>query len=661
MECPHDKDLSQLADVVLGSKTCPIKECDPMKCVDRLEENLRLFFQSTLPEALASKRKIEQCGYEDAETSIRSKLGIWYATSFLTGLYLGSEKALLRARMKALAKEALQWHDEAFLTHVLVYFRSPKTEFVQHYTTVLDGGPKTREKFLGFLESLQRYVSEYGTTVRGDGHLKRVIGEVDKLVPLSKANIIGEDLEDFGIIKLPKNKKLTGDEEIYGKILIDHFREIHPTDLTAYGQLHLAGGCDTQYLYEEQSIGAVAHMYIAYKSPRKDNHTFNHTMRAMLSRLAMTFSLEEMSRQADEKARAAANERHVNHQLLKRVKELDKAVTSIEEAARGVRAMISRNVWSILKDWISKLADLYTTNKETQICNLPITGDHTKWTTDHYAAALLSLVSAIDNKEGKHASLTAKWMAYREDAYKEEAAANPIWRCLKRRGMLSAGTLSNLEKLDSDIWKDHLSKLVLDDNGCSVLFLLFAIGAMPADSTKTPSRSFFMHERINTRAVVNGLNLLFEAILQHDSSNRNSRPKKTSSGAKINRESEVGIEIDFEGRKKEEFVRICFNPITVWGETIEIISADGFKKVLEKVGEIIEEGNYPHGSHDTSTALLEAVGVVEGNWDETIKHLNVAPTDQVVELYAGEGADRQVMSRAQHSDGRLWLSYRLRP
>jgi hypothetical protein len=672
--------LEQLADIILGVQECPLsgaegQKCEPATCVDALGlEKLRPFFQRSLPKAFMREREKPEARTADLEAQVRRSLGVWYATSFLLNIYtaeaFGTSTAeaqvkLLQTRMRAVGKEALQWFEDSFLTHVLVYFRSPQTELVQHYTAALDAPGQTRKNFSSFLEALQDYIFRHGTTVRGDAHLKRVSGSYDPLDPLREARVINESFEDFSPLKLPLDRELSGDEGIYGQVLLDHFGSIHPPAAPGgrYGQLHLAGGCDTHYLNEEISIGAVAHMYIAFKGERKDNYLFNHVMRAMLSRLAMSFSLEEMSKQAEDIRRRAEDERRRQNRLLKRVTELDVAIHQVEEAARGVRSIIQRNVWHILKDWIGVLADLFTPDKPKTICEVEVSGRHKHWDQKLFAASLLYLVSATNNeKMERTSSLVDRWHYYRKNIYPLEANENPIWRCLQRRGMLEDDTLNKLVAGGENLlvsWKDGLGKVKPESNGASVLLLLFAIGAKADPDTEIGARKFYLHQSLNITVMANGLNHLFEAMLEHNSKQTGADPTQIGAVGRITRESQAIIGIEFRKSKpsaKNDILSICFSPITADGQEYTVITADGFSVVRSKINELIGLHRPEEGSNDTSFGVIEALGIDRNNWSDHRDSVRV--TDSTVELRAADNP-AEVISWAEHLNGKFCLSYKL--
>lgn len=671
MHCPHHSSTQQLADVIVGTRTCPFAEdgaCDPMRCVDSLRaEELRPFFKDLLPESFRKRQAANQLPLEELEWEVRAKLGVWYATSFLTSFYTGDHASPLQARMRALAREALQWHQDSFLTHVLVYFRSPETENVQHYTTVIKSSDTTKERFVTFLDSLQDYVNTRGTTVRTDAHLKRVIVGQDRATPIRPVKIIYDELEKFDFLRLPADRTFSGSEEKYGEILKLHFQQEHPPTNSngMYGQLHLAAGCDTQYMDETQSIGAVAHMYIVFRGPVPEDHTFNHSMRAMLSRLAMSFSLEEMQRKAEEFRTLADSERRRNERLFDHVKSLNKAIYEVEEASRGVRSMVKREVWDILREWTIVLADLFTTNKELRICKLPITGEHNYWGKNHFAAALLYLVSATDRDEtSRMTSITDKWEYYRTTVYANESGDNPIWRCLKRSGMLNSDTLDNMTRDRKNrnnlvrVWKDGLSKVEADPSWGSIFLLLLAVGARPGKNTEKLERKFKLNRALEFGVVASGLNKCFEAMLEYNATSTDGGPADAAE-IRLTRESEVSIDIQL----ADDQLHVLLSPVRVAEQDekevtekeVSVISAEGFAKVCERVGELAKLERAVEGRNDTSTGIILALGVDQNKWAETVRHLHVSPQQQSIEL-RDHG---QTVSRATFVDGELRLSYKL--
>ncbi len=135
--------------------------CIP-QCISKLTgESLRDLFSVQLP------RNVTSQGTSPAQ--LRLRLGVWYGTLYLATLrhqrVLGQNP--LQVRMKALASEALMWHEYSFLSHVLVYYRVTGSEEVTMASAVQRPAEGTPE--LGtFMAALQKYVDRSGTSVRAD-------------------------------------------------------------------------------------------------------------------------------------------------------------------------------------------------------------------------------------------------------------------------------------------------------------------------------------------------------------------------------------------------------------------------------------------------------------------------------------------------------------
>ncbi len=417
-----------------------------------------------------------------------------------------------------------------------------------------------------------------------------------------------KDLDtDFRLLHLPP-QQVFGDELEYDKVVYDHFQRLFPPaeviSPTHYSTVHIAAGSDTYYANPRDSIGAVAHMYVVFARTFDGNIEYCHAMREALARLAMTFSLERLQESLRE-LRIISDREHRNHaMLLEQVRTLDDAIKQTEHAARGVRLLTLSTAFQKLSEWVDFLRLLVSVDHPVQeVCGVRIVGEHSSWTEEHYASAILFLTSIRDSQLFAAVGLAGAWEFYRQHIYPREKEDNPFCRCLKRLGFLEESALQRL--------RDETYVEILKDGLCdhdptkrqTLLMLSYMIGAKVGAGSAPATEAFALHQAINLELVFDGLHRLFECLLKDEKHNSKS----------ILVEPNVSLLFALD----EDQVKIRLSPITVAGTVTPRIDEDGWRRVTEKVRSLLDESLPPKpDSDDTSQAALLTVGITPGNWSD---------------------------------------------
>lgn len=581
---------------------------------------------------------------------IRKHLGIWYATAFLACIPLEAAGVLtLDDRLRALARECLQWHADAFLSHVLVYYRDPHNEQMELCTVAAAPNRPcvdTRSyqtQFDCFLQKFQEYVAQEGSTVRGDYYLEyrlKTRGLLEESAELEKAEEpvdpqkeFWEGLYQHDTISLPADPTKEGCEDLYLSRVQETLATWFPAIKEKPTLQHIAAGSDTQYGHLERNRGAVAHMYVVSARELSPSSEYLHSMREALHHLSMAYALERLHSAAEDLTKAAARERSLSKELQDRFTILSGQMLGVDDSIRAMRRLVYKGPWQAIQQWIREFRRLITDNEPFPLFSQELKGSHDGWTIEHHAAALLTLAAVTPQKDFDGCSSLAQiWT--KAKAFSSQAFNNDrLLRCLGRLGLLTEErpTWWSLE-----ILKDAF-QLPFADNSASILAMLFCVGGYSIAGSPSPARLFRLANNIQLELVANGLNLLLESLLKYKS-------------CELNQPTGLGVSLS------HEQLSIQLSPVTIDGQ---IALADGgFQKVATNVDRKTKESSFPDRyKNETAVCSLLALGVDEARWEEMRNKVHVTNDGNNIKIGLGD-ADGNI-AQIVYDGSTLVASYRL--
>lgn len=598
-------------------------------------DDLRSFFERIINEL----RRLEF--RPQAVDGVRNALGAWYGSIVLADLghaeswnWINREclketcnihgsrspgPSNLQKRMMVIAKEALHWHTDALLCNVVVALRKRAVNQILHCTSLKGSDCNQLNTFLGYLEG---YIQQRGTSAKQDGHLSQSARKInlveaqDLLLSAFNPEVV---VSRCNLTPVPSKQpsKSTFIEDVLRPVFGDG----------QYGLIHFAEGGDTNYLSEENNLGAVAHMYVAFRGTGEKTITVHQdyieAMEELLSRLAMAYALDEIQRTRDELDRQVTEERRRNARLLERIIDLDRSIVEIEEKARGVRDMVT-DIGTSLDSWIRFVSSLFDHPPvKISICGCqeirsnhdPDSSNEETW-VHHFSAGLLAFVNASRSPDQRFQGLShqAYWKLLLESSNPD----TPPWRILRRLGF-RPGSWEDCKKAAFDIYKYEWKGALRGSKPGELNYALikWSLGAQFACNSQIISDDRLMIRFWDTTSVsrdklvplrretiLGGLYALFEALFSYKADTRN-----------------LSLENTFlEVQKEDEATKIRLSPIeqqdSYGKKAVALIDQSGFEKVLQKVAELSSRGFYPDPSkHNTSRSLLRSLGIDDTNWN----------------------------------------------
>ena len=535
-----------------------------------------------------------------AKHTFRANLGVGYGALLLGSVfpaYSGqhSDGDATTSLMRAAVEESLQWHEEAVLSHVLVYFDDAENEELLHECGVVEitEGSHVCQKMQTFSRDLDDYVRIYGSSVRSKVHLRLVSVKTspEEGVSLQTTPIEAPKRIVFhtDILHLPSDRAKEGEHSSY----LDAVRRSFGESLQLQPDcdfVHYSAGGETAYDDRLGAIRATAHLYVVLQRPILIAQDYQLAMRDVLSRLAVRCALDRMKRSRDALEMAAEQRKQELDNFRNRVTILDDAIRRSEAAAEGVRAMLTKTVSATLKNWIPSLVKLQTPNLEQDVCGIRLRGEHNRWQSEHHAAALLKLVDATPNDEIKAlATLEERWKYYLANVRHREEAWNPIWACLDRMGMTAPDYVSSPVLSVDDFKSGFTSRSkVFDGNRTTALFMYFAIGA---NGTKWGyedyGRLLDFDDSFYYTKCSDGLKKLHDSFVARD--RRTPKPQLRK----------IAIQLDKDW--------ISFEFVENTDVKVELLQGT--------MQQLLESDIHPgYAEHDTSMALFDAFGIDHGNW-----------------------------------------------
>lgn len=536
--------------------------------------------------------------------NIRKHLPAWYASIFIADLAydkvwetLGHSKdgtcccSDMDKRMMVIANEALQWHEDAILSNVVLSLRQEDENKIKHCTALASDRNTVEEKLKNFLAGLETYIRNHGTSVKLDGHLyyhavkkEMIKGEAKPCDKIMSVTVSECSTTPFNITG-------KGDQKAFEKILLEVFGN------NDYEVIHLSEGGDTHYFDREKNLGAVAHIYIVLQGKNVQvGQDYIDAMQELLSRLAMTYALVEMQKTKDQLQEQATRERKRNEDLKMRIRDLDTAIKGVEDKALAVRNMLGLDIGEHLIRWRNNcLSQLFKSPSVTIcFCNCTaITSIHTPISTDfdtwfnHVSAGLLYFVIAVNCPALEKISHNDYWKKLSD----ENTEYTQSWGIIRRLGIKNdlKDAYNTYEQ-----WKNGI--LPIEGNSVTPVLIKWAIGAELYQNDNALivwADRYLLPDGIEAETILNGLNCLIEVLFDETKQNKILPTKLLS---------------EF----NQEFFAIRLSPVMQDNNNVELINQQGYKNLLATIESLPD---FPSAfQNTTSRALLLSLGIDEKTW-----------------------------------------------
>jgi hypothetical protein len=574
----------------------------------------------------------------------RRLFGIRYSCLLLTSVIpdesdAGEVSDAVLKSARAAVEESLQWHSDAVLAHVLIYYGDGSAEELMHECAVVEetsaDPSRVRLQLNQFSFALKEYVRQYGSSVRTKEHLRLARISLESRGP-SENGVTTPALDSPKIVMInsdqlqlpPLKADVQGDQAKYKQIVWENLGQVLRLN-KQFETIHYSAGSDA---IGEANVRATAHLYLVFRREMKDLIALDYilAMRETLARLTITFFLDRMRKtnQALVYANRALADLRVQEQLRHKdfedhVKTLSREVRGLQETTDKVMNLITPSVWTSLKDWIGVIRDLsdFQNQEKVSLGKRIDVGRSHEWTVEHWGMALLKLVNATDDDISSDINrpsdawrfLSGRILQQAQDGHR----IHPIWRCLNRMGipMGDAFSVESLARVfcaetpetttrPEGILRRGLvepSKTrVFDVNGFTGLFLLFALGAEYEQDIHAAlcDRKMVLVKPLDASAVVDGLNLLHDTMNRKEFCGVRSVRLRLSLGAKP--VLEVGINDPDLGKN---FDKVC--------QRMEAIKKDS------------PEVHPGTTSRNTSMAVFAALGLNERSWQDALPGIEI--------------------------------------
>ncbi len=603
---------------------------------------------------------------ENVRHRFRRLFGVRYSSLLLANIastdsMSSNESPLFHAAARAAVEEALQWHDDSVLGHVLIYYenREDDAENLLHHCGIvnLPGVEKSRisEAENTFREALRDYVKNYGSSVRTKEHLRvaplsRILGEDSacdeagsllasrlRTVPLPMPKALSEYKDT---LELPaEEERRQGDQTEYQKIVRDAFVTV--LDLSdSFETKHYSAGSDD---LGKTPMRATAHLYVVFKK-KKDDLCLDYVlaMRETLSRVTMAYAVDKMQAATKSLKNARQVEKESRKQFEEQVRHLSSQIGVLQTEAEKVISSLTPSVWKSLISWIPWIKKISSSDSRVRVSiggRISTAALH-NWELSQWAMALLKLMDATESDfpaDLKIDDAVEAWQFLSKRTFEKSArTSHPMWRCLQRMGLPVGEEFSEAAMARfcpkynhiRDGFSEAEERGLFIDNDFTMLFLFFAIGASFDRHLSTScGKQIRLSPMLKAEHVIDGMNRLHDELVDR---------------------SPVGI------RNAEIKVNQELNQLTV---EFKITDFD-FGKLCGRMTKKLERQTHPGwSSRSTSMAVFAALGLNEDTWtSDALNQIQISPQDSRVSRKDESGHEFALCATTESG---LLLSYDL--
>ena len=517
-----EKSIEQLTDVEIGP----------------LFADLGAMFRSQMQEAPSVWQKAE------VKHRYRKLFGVRYSSMLLTSVPFEEQNSteqhdpVLRCA-RAAVEESLQWHPDAVLGHVLIYYGDGSTEDLLHECAIVEERPEDVGRVKIHLErfrvALKEYVRKYGSSVRTKEHLR--LATLSCMSDASASRQITPPLDAPKLVSVysdqlqlpPIMTDIQGNQDEYRQVVWQNLGEVLALNQNHFESIHYSAGSDG---VGKANIRATAHMYVVFRQKLSDSIALDYTfaMRETLARLTITFALDRMQ-EANQLLLATRKQEELQHKdFEKNVQALSTEIRDLQAKAEKVTSMVTPSVWASLINWVPVIDKVSSDASKEEMIGIGTLVNTTcahNWAADQWAIALLKLVNATDSDiPASTKGAVNAWQDLSRRVLEDSANGqriHPIWRCLHRMGIPMShrfckdviGTIrpkcGNLR--EGFVEPERLFR-VFRSNGFTVLFLLFALGAKYDEDIHGDicGTRILLAFPLKADGVIDGINLLIDLV-----------------------------------------------------------------------------------------------------------------------------------------------------
>ncbi len=627
--------------------------------------------------------------------NVRRKFGAAYAIPLLVQARLrlwekdaGAQR--LFPLLRAIAQEALSWHANTHVAHVVVYHldrdrfaksNSGTEEAVAHACAIQCPRGQDPVQFeadycVPFFREIENYVGEGGASIRELTHLgmrfstSRVSSIYDGRENLDNLPQDGHFVSNHGWLVLPPDLEKSGSQAEYSRIISRHLgRFFLKGSAQQFEELHLASGSHLGPVSSPTTVTS-AHLYVEYVRPCVYDEEYLIAMKDQLARLAGWNAIANLSADRSRlRSRHLETERHRKN-LEDRLSVMISLIKEADTQASGIGVAIETNPWRTFYDWINQTNIMTSEGATYWLFGKRFSAKHA-WTAGICARSLFFLVRATspENKESlqEDQNFLKLWNDWGRELCEKDREFNPAWTCLARVGLITSPLERWLNESlgagvggvsPSESFKHGTSGFLnfLGQNDLNLLLLHLVMGASWEKVTPDLTIPFSL-KKLRSEVVCNGLHDFLTALLSSPSRKRSQilasadHPEDTccTIRTELQLDYRLSIRVSPVGLRTAEAVE--------YFDLVDSSRLDSMLILAQKASATSEE----RSTNDLRRGLLMALGKNTdfGSIDEPAIRTDYNKERQTLVAYCGDEELSRLETTIVEGRSEVWLHYAL--